>query len=139
MKYLVLILFFVLPEVGFAQIPPPPPPPPKRKVPKPQIQDFPDVEAKYPGGTRVLLEDIENTIVYPETAKKEGIQGRVYVSFVVEITGKVSSVKILRGIDSECDKEAIRVVKNLKKWIPAENKGQKVRQLVKLPITFTLD
>ena len=78
-------------------------------------------------------------IKYPEAAKKQGIQGTVYVSFVVEKDGTVSNVKLLKGIGGGCDEESIRIVKGMPKWKPGIQNGKTVRVLFNMPIYFKLN
>jgi protein TonB len=75
---------------------------------------------------------------YPEEAKELGVQGKVFVTFVVEIDGSISNVRVLRGIGSGCDDEAVRVVKSMPKWIPGKQRGVPVRVQFNLPINFKL-
>ncbi|RLD48169.1 MAG: energy transducer TonB, partial [Bacteroidetes bacterium] len=75
---------------------------------------------------------------YPPQAKNNGIQGRIFINFIVEPDGIVSDVKILKGIGGGCDKEALRVVKNMPRWEPGVQKGKPVRVSYNLPIKFTL-
>ena len=75
---------------------------------------------------------------YPEEAKEIGIQGKVYVTFVVEVDGSITDVKVLRGIGSGCDDEAVRVVKSMPKWVPGKQRGVPVRVQFNLPINFKL-
>jgi TonB family protein len=72
----------------------------------------------FKGGYDAMLRFLHDKIVYPETAKKAGVQGTIFVQFVISKTGKISNVKILRGIESSCDEEAMRVVKAMPDWIP---------------------
>ncbi len=90
----------------------------------------------FPGGEAKLMEYISTNINYPQRARKLGIQGRVFVGFVVEPDGSVSNVKLLRGIDSDCDEEAMRVIKSLPKWKPGKQHGKPVRVYYQLPIFF---
>lgn len=71
-------------------------------------------------------------------AKDAGVQGAVYVTFVVEPDGNITNVKVLRGIGAGCDDEAIRVVKAMPKWKPGKQRGKSVRVQFNLPIRFTL-
>jgi protein TonB len=71
-------------------------------------------------------------------AKESGIQGRVFVTFVVERDGSVTDVRVLRGIGGGCDEEAIRVVQNMPKWSPGKQRGKSVRVQYNLPVKFTL-
>ncbi len=84
-------------------------------------------------------EYIVKNVKYPEIAAKNGIQGKVYVSFVVEENGVVSTVKIEHGVDPILDKEAIRVVESMPKWTPGYQRGQAVRVKIILPVAFKLD
>jgi len=92
----------------------------------------------FPGGETELHRYLAENIKYPQMAKESGIQGRVFVTFVVERDGKVTDVKVLRGIGGGCDEEAIRVVKNMPKWTPGKQRGKPVRVQFNLPVKFTL-
>jgi len=76
---------------------------------------------------------------YPEEAAKKGIQGTVYVQFIVEASGEVSNVKVLRGTNPSLDQEAIRIVKNSPRWTPGKQRGKNVRVSFTFPIKFKLD
>ena len=93
---------------------------------------------EFPGGSDSLYAYIARNIKYPETAKKEKIEGRVFVTFVIEKDGQVSSAKILRDIGGGCGEEAIRVVKNMPKWKPGTQRGNPVRFQFNLPVSFLL-
>ena len=92
----------------------------------------------FPGGETKLLEYISNNIQYPQVARETGIQGRVFIGFVVEPDGSISNVKLLRGIGGGCDEEAIRVVKSMPKWKPGKQHGKVVRVSYLIPISFKL-
>ena len=92
----------------------------------------------YPGGEKALLEYVAKNIKYPQIARETGIQGRVFVGFVVEPDGSVSNVKILRGIGGGCDEEAMRVIKSLPKWKPGKQRGKAVRVSYQIPVVFKL-
>ena len=92
----------------------------------------------YPGGEKALLEYVAKNIKYPQIARETGIQGRVFVGFVVEPDGSVSNVKILRGIGGGCDEEAMRVIKSLPKWKPGKQRGRAVRVSYQIPVVFKL-
>ncbi len=104
-----------------------------------EIVEFPDVEAQFPGGTDSLMAFVRNTLIYPEVSKDMGDQGKVYVSFVVEVDGSISKVMIERGVSAELDREAKRIIRNMPKWIPGEAKGKPLRSRYRLPIWFRLD
>ena len=92
----------------------------------------------FPGGEKALLEYVFKNIKYPQIARETGIQGRVFVGFVVEPDGSVSNVKILRGIGGGCDEEAMRVIKSLAKWKPGKQRGKAVRVSYQIPVVFKL-
>jgi periplasmic protein TonB len=92
----------------------------------------------FPGGDAEMYKFITTTIKYPEEAKELGIQGKVFVNFVVEPDGSISDVRLIRGIGGGCDEEAIRVIKAMPKWIPGKQRGVPVRVYFNLPIKFTL-
>lgn len=94
---------------------------------------------EFPGGDDSLYAFIGRNIKYPEAAKKNKIEGRVFVTFVIEKDGQVSSAKILRDIGGGCGEEAIRVVKNMPKWKPGTQRGNPVRVQFNLPIMFQLE
>lgn len=104
--------------------------------------DIPDVipefMPEFPGGLPALYEFLRNNVKYPAFAKEVGIQGTVYVSFVVEKDGSISDVQLLRKIGGGCDEEAVRVVKNMPHWKPGRQMGRPVRVLYNLPIKFAL-
>jgi TonB family protein len=91
------------------------------------------------GGDEARIKFMMENLKYPESAKKKGIQGKVFVTFVIKSDGSVSDVKVLRGVGGGCDEEAVRVVKLMPKWIPGENQGKPVNVQYVLPIKFTLD
>lgn len=93
---------------------------------------------EFPGGEKALLNYISENIVYPQSAKDKNISGRVFLSFVIDKDGSVTDVKVMRGIDKECDAEAMRVVKAMPKWKPGMNEGKPVRVSYMLPISFQL-
>jgi len=102
------------------------------------VEDMPE----FPGGQKALFRFIGKTISYPPLARKNGIEGTVYVGFIVEKTGEFSNVKIKRGLargGEGCDAEAIRVVKSSPKWIPGKQRGKPVRVAFTLPIRFKIE
>ena len=95
---------------------------------------------EFPGGFDAMAKYLVANIKYPEESRKNGVQGTVFVTYVVEKDGKVNHVKILRGVNDECDLEALRVVKSMPDWTPGKNdKGEVVRVQFNLPIKFALD
>ena len=116
-----------------------PPPPPKAPQDEEPVFTVVEVMPKYPGGNEAMYKFLGENIKYPEKAKKEGIGGRVYVTFVVEKDGTVTNVKVLKGAEESLDKEALRVVKMMPKWKPGTQKGKPVRVQYNLPIKFALN
>lgn len=93
---------------------------------------------EFPGGMGALMKYLAENIKYPALAKESGIQGRVFINFVVEPDGSISNVKVLRGIGGGCDEEAVRVVKSMPNWKPGKQRGKPVRVSYNLPVKFTL-
>jgi protein TonB len=93
----------------------------------------------FPGGDLGLMKYIQKHVKYPAIAKEYNITGKVYVSFIVDKSGKVTNVKIVRGVDKNLDAEAMRVVKSLPKYKPGKQRGKAVRVMFTIPINFTLN
>jgi protein TonB len=96
------------------------------------------LEPSFPGGPRKWLEYIKANLKYPEAAKADKAEGRVFVTFVVERDGSVTNPKILRGIGNGCDEEAQRLLKNSPKWNPGMQNGHTVRVQYIVPVEFKL-
>ena len=109
-------------------------------VPEEKKEVFTIVEEmpSFPGGEAERNKFLATNIVYPQQATENGIQGTVYVSFVVDSKGNVTDVKVLRGIGGGCDEEALRVVKMMPQWHPGKQNGKQVRVLFNMPIYFKL-
>ena len=108
-------------------------------APDERFFDVVEVQPTFPGGQGALMQWISDNIKYPVTAAKNGVQGRVIVQFVVGKTGDVSDVKVTRGVDPSLDREAVRVVSAMPKWIPGRQDGEAVTVRYTLPVTFRLD
>jgi TonB family protein len=93
----------------------------------------------FPGGQDAMIKYIIDNMKYPEEAKKNNIQGTVFMTFVTETDGSVTNVKVLRGIGGGCDEEGVRVVSSMPKWNPGKEKGQFVRVQFNLPLKFKLE
>jgi len=98
------------------------------------VEEMPE----FPGGEAALRAFIAKSINYPVIAQENGIQGKVYVTFVVDRDGGISDAKIARGVDPSLDKEALRVVNTLPKWKPGKQRGKPVRVSYTVPISFVL-
>lgn len=99
----------------------------------------PDDQPTYPGGDEARIKFLMENIKYPETAKKDTIQGKVFVTFMVQKDGSITNVKVTRGVRKDLDEEAIRVVKLMPKWNPGKLKGEVIITTMNLPISFKLD
>lgn len=102
------------------------------------IVQVPELEAEYPGGQEAMMKFISENIQYPPDAKEMCIQGRVFISLIVERDGSLSRVEVVRGVHSSLDKEALRVTRAMSDWIPAEVGGKNVRSKVYIPISFIM-
>ncbi|SMO69936.1 outer membrane transport energization protein TonB [Saccharicrinis carchari] len=98
------------------------------------VEEMPE----FPGGDTELRKYIAQSVKYPVIAQENGIQGRVYVQFVVGTDGGVTQVKVARGVDPNLDKEAIRVVQSMPKWKPGKQRGKAVKVSYTVPINFVL-
>ncbi len=106
-----------------------------------EAQIFTVVESMpgFPGGESARIKYLNENIKYPQMARESGIQGRVFVTFVVEKDGKVTDVRVLRGIGGGCDEEAVRVIKNMPNWNAGKQRGKPVRVQFNMPILFKLN
>ena len=102
------------------------------------VFDVVEVMPQFPGGQIAMLQYLMKNIKYPEQAMKEGIQGRVAVSFIVEKDGSISDVKPVLSVHPLLNKEAVRVVKSMPKWSPGKHNGKPVRVRFNLPVMFKL-
>lgn len=92
----------------------------------------------FPGGQGRMLEFIEKNLRYPKALEETCVQGRVIVAFVVERNGKLSNIKVVKSLEPALDKEALRIVKLMPRWIPGRQNGITVRVKYIIPITFRL-
>ncbi|MDP3398929.1 MAG: energy transducer TonB [Bacteroidales bacterium] len=100
---------------------------------------FVEEKPKFQGGDENnFTKWVAERLVYPEIAKENGVQGRVYLSFRVNTDGSVSDVKVLRGVDPSLDKEAVRVVSMSPKWTPGRQRNKAVRVIYQFPVIFQL-
>ena len=99
------------------------------------VEEMPE----FPGGQEALKKYLEVNIVYPQKAHDKGISGKVTVKFIIDKTGKIKNISVIKSIDKELDAEAKRVVKTMPAWIPGKQKGEPVNVQMVLPINFKLD
>lgn len=93
----------------------------------------------FQGGVAGLQSWISQNIRYPEYSIDNDEQGRIYLSFVIEVDGSISHIKIDKGVSMTLDRESIRVVQSMPKWIPGKSKGVPVRTIARMPIVFAID
>lgn len=99
------------------------------------VEEMPE----FPGGDEALRNFIAANVKYPAVATQKGIQGKVYITFVVTKTGSVTNAEVARGVDASLDQEAIRVIESLPTWIPGKQKGVNVAVSYTVPINFVLE
>lgn len=98
------------------------------------VQEMP----KFPGGDSALVKFIRVNLKYPDVAKENKIEGRVYVEFVIDEKGVVTDVEVKRSPDPSLSEEAVRLITSLPKWIPGKQKGKAVKVRYTVPIAFKL-
>ena len=103
-----------------------------------RVYDVVDQMPQFPGGHEKLKEFIEKNRRYPKSLQDQGIQGRVVVTFVVKKTGRISHAKVARGVDPALDREALRVVRKMPRWIPGKMGGKNVDVKYTIPVDFRL-
>lgn len=96
-------------------------------------------DPEYPGGDEARMKYLKENLKYPVLARESGIDGTVYIKFIVETNGSISKAVILRDIGGGCGDEALRVVKGMPKWKPGKQRGKAVRTEFKLPVKFVLN
>lgn len=112
--------------------------PVKPKEEENKVFDVVEQMPSYPGGMGALMQYLSSHIKYPVIAEENGIQGRVICTFVVEKDGSITDVRIAKSVDPSLDKEAMRVVHSMPRWIPGKQNGSAVRVKYTLPVTFRL-
>ena len=112
------------------------PEPPKEEETK--VFDVVEQMPSFPGGPSALMQFLSSNIKYPVVAEENGVQGRVVCTFVVEKDGSITDVRVIKSVDPSLDKEAMRVVKSMPRWIPGKQNGSAVRVKYTVPVTFRL-
>ncbi len=105
---------------------------------KEQVFDHVEQMPQFPGGDKELMKFLNENIKYPHIAAEQGVSGTVRLRFVVDKDGNVGEVQVQRSVDPSLDKEAIRVVKLLPKWIPGKQNGRPVAVWYNVPVKFQL-
>jgi len=94
--------------------------------------------AEFQGGNAAFAKFLQKNVKYPTQARRMGIEGKVYVSFVVGKDGELTDIQILKGLGAGCDEEALRVMKKSPSWKVAKQRGRPVRLRMVIPLNFTL-
>lgn len=110
----------------------------EKEVEEEEVLYYAEEMPVFPGGEAALLSYIAKNVKYPSVAQENGIQGKVNVTFVVNTDGSVSNARVVRAVDPNLDKEALRVVMALPKWKPGKQGGKPVRVSYTVPINFVL-
>lgn len=108
-------------------------------LPKPDPRYFVYCPSEFPGKQPALARFLADTMNYPQAAKEANIQGRVFVTFVVDTAGRAQNIKVIRGIGGGCDEEARRVVTTMPAWQPATVNGTPVASKYTLAVKFKLE
>lgn len=95
-------------------------------------------QAQFPDGMEAMYKFIQKNMKYPAAPRRMGIEGSVFVQFVVDKEGSISDIQVIKGIHADCDKEAVRVVKMMPPWKPGKQNGRAVKSRFVLPIKFKL-
>ena len=103
------------------------------------VLELPERFPQFPGELKGLMEYWKNNLNYPDALRQKGVKGIVVTKFVVGKDGKIYDVRVLRGVDKELDAEAVRAIKAMPLWIPAEDKGEKVNALYTMPVSFGIE
>ncbi len=133
-KIIILLLLIVAANTGFTK---------GNGINMPQdssmVYDFPEQMAHFPGDADAMDLFIRKNLHYPEKLKAAGIQGKVYIQFIVEKDGSLSNISVRRGSkNADLDQEAVNVIKKMPNWIPGSMRGKKVRVKQTVPVTFSL-
>jgi periplasmic protein TonB len=106
---------------------------------KEQVHLWVEEMPNFPGGNQELMSFFANNLCYPEIAKRAGVEGKVVLSFIVDKSGKIIDVEILKGIGAGCDEEAMRVINSMPNWNPGKQNGKPVLTKLKIPVVFKLN
>ena len=135
MKKIVFFIFLILPFLGYSQTD-------STKVTEQEEADelpiLVEKKPEYLGGEAAMYKFINKHIKYPKKARKEGIEGIVYVQFIIDKEGNITKAKVIKGIGYGCDEEALRVVNKMPKWTPGTQRGKPVQVTFTLPFNFKL-
>lgn len=108
-------------------------------TPKEEIFTYVEQMPSFPGGEQAMYSYIKENLHYPEEAMEEGIEGRVYIKFIVSETGAIKNVECVKAADTSLKAEAIRLVSSMPQWVPGKQNGRAVNVYFTLPISFKLE
>jgi periplasmic protein TonB len=114
------------------------PPPPPVEEEKDEVFMIVEDQPTFEGGMEAFYKFVNKNIEYPKQARRMGVEGKVFVQFVVDKDGSLSEIKVIKGIGAGCDEEAVRALKESPKWKPGKQRGRPVKVRMSLPISFKL-
>ena len=127
----------MVPDVPVKIDAPPPPPPVVEK--EEEIFLIVETQPEPEGGMEAFYKFINKNLEYPKQARRMGVEGKVFMQFVVDKDGTLTDIKVLKGIGSGCDEEALRVLKMAPKWKPGKQRGRPVKVRMSIPIVYKLN
>lgn len=110
----------------------------ERKTEEEEIYSVVDEKPDFPGGEKALMDFVIKNLKYPPKMAKKKIQGRVFVSYIVETDGSISNIEVLKSPAKELSDEAVRVISLMPKWKPGTKGGNPVRVKYIMPVSFTI-
>ncbi|WP_337043640.1 energy transducer TonB [Emticicia sp. 17c] len=132
-----------LPPEGITDVPPAEAPPVEKKIAEVEESNeaflHVEVQPTFVGGTSELYKFLSKTLKYPPVAQRANIEGRVYMSFIVEKDGSITDIQVVKSVGFGLDEEATRTVKLMPKWNPGKQNGRNVRVKFTIPVTFKLE
>lgn len=105
---------------------------------RPFVCHINEVMPQFPGGDEAFCEYVKKNMVYPEEARKKGVEGSVVLTFSVECDGSISNIEIVKSTDPCLNEEALRLINSMPKWIPGSRNGKTVRVKMCVPVKFRL-
>jgi len=103
-----------------------------------KIFTFVEKSAEFVGGLKAFYLWLQKNLHYPVHARRMGLEGKVFVKFIIESTGEITNAEVVKGFNGECDQEALRLISSSPNWVPGMQSGRAIRQSYQLPIAFKL-
>ena len=104
-----------------------------------EVLDFVEEMPSFPGGIQAFYQYVSKNMDYPARARRMGIEGKVFVQFIIDQQGNIVEATAVKGIGAGCDEEAVRVLEGAPQWNPGKQRGRAVKVRMRLPISFKLD